>query len=443
MNPPQDATFSTPGPRWLPWAFALIWFLALVLPAILLGYNHTPAAVDQNVWHIPQTNHFIEHPSHVFSYPAKSATTPGHHLFLALTAKLYGYSAIDEHTVLVRLINALFGIGLLVLALKITARLSGSMWRALTFTLPLACSMYVLSGAIWIVTDDGALFFYALLLYFFLFHENAAWKAGLAAACLVFWRQIYLPVAGAMVFKDIRLVVSPPLEGGGRGRARAASKLLLAIVPAAIVVAAFVASWGGFQPPEFREFNRMTFHAAVPLHALALFGLLSVLWLPLLASSLTGFSRKTLTLAALGSSVVVLSLWLMGPSLYNMEAGRWGSIIWSLAGRLPSWNERSLLLIVLALFGAVVFVLLFAEAIRRKYYPVELIMLALYFLAYSAQVQAWQRYIEPHILLTLAVTAARQETPGKFRFAGPLVLAAGLLALSLGRVYGVVPQISN
>src|SRR5262249_15296821 len=129
-----------------------------------------------------------------------------------------------------------------------------------------------------------------------------------------------------------------------------------------------------------------------------------------------------------GVALVILALWLGGYTDYNRLEGRWGSLTWVLAGKGPIFDGPSPAVLVLALAGGAVLSLMFAHAVTSRYFPAAATMLSLYILGYSVQILAWQRYLEPHVFLTLAVFAAQigQAQSGqlkKLALAGPLIFA--------------------
>jgi hypothetical protein len=405
--------------------------LVLVVPAIVARANGSSAHGDMTQFHIPQINHFIQHPFDFFDYRASSATTPGLHIFFGWSARLLGYAAIDEHSMPMRFLNVGFALGLLALAWSAVFRLSGSPLLAFCLAAPLTGSSYVLSGSMCITTDNGAMLFYALGLWTLLFARDRPWLGALANSLMVMWRQLYLPVIGA--FGLVWL-----LEG------RKKRELLLALaacVPPVLLVGLYVYHWGGLTPAVSRNYNEARFNVAVPLNALALTGLFALPFALHLLAPLEALSARDRRLAAVGGGVVALGVWLAGPSSYDFDAARWGSVVWALAGKTPLIADRSPAVLLLAVLGGALLAAMLLLSHREQRVLPELFVLGSYLVGYCAQVFAWQRYIEPAIFLTLAVFSARR--PSRWRLAplGPLALAILFMGLTQARIWGLVGRV--
>lgn len=436
-RPPRGGGEAPPGAAPRPAMAAvlvlLVVFAAQGLPALFGGLATMFSHGDMVRFHLPQINYFITHPLTVLDYPPTGATMPGHHLLLAWFARGLGHEIVTETTWSVRLLNWGLAAAFVTAAWAICTRLSGRPWRALALALPLAASPYVLGSAIWITTDDTALLHYSLLLAALLFRPHQPALAAVAAVLLVYWRQIYLPVAAAATLFSTS---ADPARSRGQWPWR-----LLASVPALLVVAVYVRHWDGFTPRIAQLYNQLTFNPAVPLHALALTGLFTIPYIPFLWPAARAVDRRRVLQGAGVAALLVLALWLAGPSTWDTDAGRWGSIVWVLARRTPAIAGRSPLLLLLAAAGGAALAVLALHARQTRERPVELGMLILCFLGISSQVFAWQRYVEPVVLLTFAVAAARQPLVHRLAFVGPLLLAAGLAAMAQARIWGLVGRL--
>ena len=124
---------------------------------------------------------------------------------------------------------------------------------------------------------------------------------------------------------------------------------------------------------------------------------------------------------------------------YDMDAGRWSGIVWSLAQRAPVIaNHTSSAIALLAIIGAIaILALLCAIPARTRW--ILLAALAAFTAAQTTNFQAWQRYVEPFALMWLALACVRIPTPEQrglahLRWVLPAILGtgfAGLTALSL------------
>jgi hypothetical protein len=380
-------------------------FLASASLPLIFNWNNSAAASDSHIFHIPQINTFLAEPFNVFSYPATSATTPGYHILLAWLMSVLGYPDVGDGTVPLRLINLAVGCVPVAAAWLIARRLSGCPWHAAALVAPVAGSSYVLSSASFVTTDNAALAFYTLALFLMVLHGRSAAVLSIsllgAAAC----RQVYLPIAGALalsVFDDCwtgRYAECLNL--------RRFLKVAVICLPAVILTGLWAVSWGGFVPPEFRQQNGASFNIAVPVQALSLTGLFAFTFALPASSLVKVLSDKICIYIAAASALIALPLWLACPTAYDAATGLWGSVIWTAAAHSPQIGSHSLVVLLLTLSGVAVIAVLLTHAFMRSYFPAETLLLLFYLIGYSAQPLAWQRYVEPQILLTLGVFTAR------------------------------------
>lgn len=413
------------------WLLAIsIVFLLLVVPPIFAGVATMAQHGDMVKFHLPQINYLIQHPLDIVHYDASSATTPGHHILVAWVAKILGYEQVTEADIPLRLLNVFVGLGLIAAAWTTFYRMSKDLLFATACTLPLVGSNYVLTASIWINTDNGAMLFYTLALYSMLFYtERVQWTA-IAVLLMVMWRQIYLPVVGAFALPAL-------LPGPDRKK-----RIILAVasvVPTALVVAIYANAWNGLTPGTTQTYNKFTLNFSVPLHAVALVGLYTCAYALLLWPTLKELDAKGKKIAFGVGAAVGTVLWAIAASNYDNQAGRWGSLIWVLAKKSPAIGDKSIVVLLLAILGSSTIAAMGWRAIRDRYYPPELLMLLGYFAGYSAQIFAWQRYIEPAIFITLGVHCARTDAKSsRLALAGPVLMAVVFGLMSELRIWGAV-----
>jgi hypothetical protein len=416
--------------KYLPIIFILVIFAGLVVPATFRDYYDTQQGHDMQEHHLPQVNTFIARPFSIFDYPANAASTPGHHIALAWIARILGYSSIADTTYPIRLINALFGVAVVIVAWITFYSRASTSWKASILTVPLAFSSYVLFAAIWINTDDGALLWYELVVAIAASNITLPLAAVLLCSALVMWRQIYLPVTGIFVLSWLakkRTLRSLPVP-------------VLATVAPAAIVGIYYWYWKGLVPPNFKSFNDVRFQFATPLSALALIGLV----LPFYFGYLYWPISKLLRLrprAVLCITMGVAAAWCLGPTDHSVEWGRWGGVVWTLALHAPSFGAHSFAVLCLAIVGAIILVSMIAETWPWGKYSAGTICLVLYLVGYSLQMEAFQRYIEPQILFTYGFWASAEKNESRRAWLGPLFLAIMLMTLAAFRAYGLSSQI--
>jgi hypothetical protein len=186
------------------------------------------------------------------------------------------------------------------------------------------------------------------------------------------------------------------------------------------------------------QLNKPGLYPYVWLHELAFCGIFAVLFAPLRLEEFLRFLRdpgdRFVRIPAL---LVATLLWLGTPSDFDPEAGRWGSLVWSAAAHGPVIFDRSPMVLVLALLGAAYLGFAICAARLRPRFPVELAAVLLYMAGLALSPAAYQRYVEPFLLLTFGVLAARSGiAPGRraLRLA-PLAATAGVyLVFALRRL---------
>jgi hypothetical protein len=342
---------------------------------------------------------------------------------------LLGYASVDENTLPLKLINLAIGCAPVLLAWLIASRLSGLPWRAAALAAPVAGSSYVISGASFVTTDNGAFAFYALALFLLIFHRRAAFALAATLAGAVAWRQIYFPIAGTVALSVVDEPWRRPLTQLLQPR-RLAHAIAICL-PAIVLLAAWAINWGGLVPPEFRRINGASANGAVLIQALALTGLYALAF-ALPASALAGaFDSKTWRRIAVVSLALALALWLAIPTTFDKADGRWGSVIWTLAAHSPHLGAHSIVVLLLTFVGVFALAAILVHSCQRNYFPAEFLLLTFYFVGCSAQPLAWQRYVEPHIFLTLGAFTARLPKTKPWCDAIPVGLAVANAALTV------------
>ncbi len=390
--------------------------LAASLPALALalaGHNTGRGAWDSIVYHEPFIRQLADAwPRFDLSDPL-TATTPGYHLLLATVAA----AGADSETAL-RLVSALIGAALAALVAAWCARRTSTL-DAVLLTLPLACSVYVLSSSAWLLPDNLAWIGVSLVLMLALADrrlspERLPSRATIAAAAvlalLVFTRQIHLWAAGVVWLaawlgpdrpdRPFRLFDQIPAR-----LTRTAAAIALTL-PAFLVVAWFVRHWGGLTPPRFQS-DITGVNPATPAFILVQIAVLTIGFGPWLAPALLRALRHRPLIPLAGAGVGLL-LALIPPTTFDADAGRYSGW-WSLAHAAPVlFGRTSAAFLILAPVGGVVLAGALSGVPRRTAW-LMLGALTAFAVAQSATINSWQRYHEPFLLILLALLAAAQE----------------------------------
>lgn len=385
--------------------------------------------LDQEVFHLRAVRMFAA------QWPAfdlvnySSATTPGYHLLLATAAKVVGTGETA-----MRLLGATFGVALVGLAAGYFRIRGCSALESVLLALPLAVSLYTFSSAAWVLPDDAAwLAILATLIVAFEAPRRAWLLGGLALLFLVLVRQIQVwaiapLVASAWIGDEAR-------QGGSlrqaflsrpRARLRRSLPMIAAAVPAVGALIAFFLLWGGAVPPAGE--GNAGGNAAMPVVVLALAGGFGALFSGYLWGAFKRLDARARTLGVVaGAAILATLLSLLPPTSYNAEDGR-STGVWEVAKRLPTLEDHSLLMVGLAGLGAAV-IAAWVFALRRRDALIWLTAWVAFTAANAASEAAWQRYLEPFVLIMFALAASRLPRDRSER--PPIPALAGIVLTSV------------
>ncbi|MBL8991680.1 MAG: hypothetical protein JNJ48_08900 [Phycisphaerae bacterium] len=436
---------------WAP-ALALTACFALAAAAIIF-FGSTPERirVDQNDYHLQAIRSFAQQWPRPDLHDYASATTPGYHLLMAGASGVVG----DGERPL-RLASLLISLPLVGLMAHWCVRRAGRPGAAL-MALPFACSPYVLASGAWLLPDNAAwLGVLGVLMFCWRGRVDGWFVAGgaLVLAVLVLTRQIHLwtaapLLAAAWIGNGASGDERPPLLsriefglllGEPRARVARAAAALVAATPAVALLAAFVSAWGGLVPPRFQTVLHGG-NAATPAFVLSLLAIYGLALAPLLWDRLVELVRErpaVLLLALTAGAAVAL----VPATTYSVEDGRWTGL-WQVAAQAPVIGGRtSVIILLLAPAGAVVAALI-ASGLNLRERWVWLAALAGFTLAQSANHACWQRYVEPALLMLVAMAGARlladvnrSGVHRRVATAAPVALAVLLAAVASRTLFG-------
>ncbi|WDF72862.1 hypothetical protein [Novosphingobium sp. KACC 22771] len=400
------------------WALGL--FLCLTLPVILTGSaGHDGLAYDAVTFHLPQINYFLAHPGNLLNYPATATTLPLYHALMGVMGRLAGLTMVDNSTLVVRLVHFMISAaGLILLTSRLRCRLDAPM--ALLLALPLATCWYVISGAVYFGTDGPAL---TLVLIALLDWEKSRLPAQALLLLLVAGtRHLLLPFVGLLY--GIRALA-----------ARSPATLIavgMAAMPAVLMLAIYIRQWGGLTPPGMvAALNPKGLFPYALLGHLGVAGMWGVGFGALRFPQWTAFLvERKIQIALVALNILVLTLWAIVPTDPIPEAGRFGSITWSLA-RVGLFGHHSVAVLIMAMAGATTLLLMALDLKAAGQLPSEIMALAGFLCALMLTYAAYQRYSEPMILAVFTVASIKTCGRGKVSFGQALPLL-GLCLLSIG-----------
>lgn len=373
-----------------------------------------------------------------------SATTPGYHLLLAGVAR---FISADRHAL--QVVSAIIASGWLGLLVALAARSAGAV-RGLVFVLPLAMSAYVMQSAAFLLPDDLAWFMLLMTMLLCLkgWTPRVALATGLAAALAVFVRQPLIWLVGvawlsawlsASESKPGRSLVRSVTIENLPARLSRTAIAALATLPALGLMVYFASIWHGLTLPRYQHLHEGV-GASTVVFVLANIGFASVffgvsLW-PIVRE-LWLRARLSLVVAAGGAGMVAT----VQPSTFDEAAGR-ASGIWTLGQRLPHVGDVSLFVFGLAVLGGVAMLgwLVTFDTRRRL---ILLAALAGFTAAQSMNKLTAQRYVEPFVMMLVALAAARcvglcSPRLRRFLLVGPILYALFGIAVNLRSFKGAM-----
>ena len=440
-------------------------FLLATLVPVLTGFDQLPRkSIDHDRNHVPVIRTFAE------AWPSPdltdydSATTPGMHLIMAAATRVFG----DSETML-QCLSSLFGAGLILAAWWFASRTAGGTVAAWCM-LPLACSPYVLGNAIWVMTDNLALATIAITVGISIFIQPSGRSGTTSAIALIasvcirqinVWPSAVAAVVPWLAATPIRRRL-PFHDALDRRFSRAAVVAgVIGMVGAFAVLGWFAWLWGGLVPPAFQPGGDGAAQHAGGLNL-----------------AVSGYSLTLLCVYAAPAMIVLLPLWKEDPvvrrwigwgvalgtvvgvmleSAPGPDAGRVGGWLWTIAAMGPEVADRSIVIAIGAAIGGGVAGGLLGIVSRSGRSRAAWIMLGFgvsFLAAYTANLQAFQRYFDPVVLLAAGwslslmhggrtdagpVTGSRLVVAGAATAALQIVLATATLYVPLLLEHGRTP----
>lgn len=426
-----------------PWLFA-----AAAVPLIVVNLRRGRGQFDQEVFHARVIAQFVHDWPRVDLRDYLSATTPGYHLVMAAVSKL----GLDSLLAL-KVVSSLFTFAMLWLLeravrrrLESNDRSTGrpsSRWLSLALVAPVVGSMYVFIPGVWLQPDNAG--WLGVLVMLLIALRDRFDRVSLIGGCvtltlLVWTRQSHLWAAG-LLWVAAWLGSGPGVTPITRITRDRITRIMLALavsLPAIASLAYFYKLWGGLTPPYFHKQHAAGFNLATPAFALALIAIFSHFFIAWLAPGLAELGKSTrgrVVMAAAVASGLLLAV--LPETTYVYEARSTG--LWNLIKALDQrgvvlGGRTSPLLVALAPLGALCIAAWLAHLVSaRRARDAWIIGLGLagFIAAQTANTNAWQRYLEPMLLMAMALMAAMLPRPVVRRaWIGPALLGLLLAALT-------------
>lgn len=381
----------------------------LILWIVIFASHRIPWRVhyDQSLYHEPAIRNFIERWPSLDLYDYLSATTPGYHLIVAMSSSVFG----DSPTTM-RIVSG-------VIALVFVGFFGASMssrvkpMTAGMLAWPLACSMYVVQSAVYLLPDNLGWLAVCGMVVMALRVTPSAWCIGFMGVWLVFVvcaRQVHAWTFGLVLcsawlaeVKSREKYVGAALIAGFGRKIKPFMIGCLAVVPGLLLLYGFVRMWDGPVPPRFASQYPGGVNAASTAFTLSLIAIFGVFQIPVISPTLGTLWRSAkhrIFISATGGLLAAA----LTPTNFDYAAGR-RSGLWNVAAKLPNIGHTSLLILVLSTAGAVVLLALL-KPIRARDRIIMCAAFAGFCLAAAAGVELWQRYTEPFIIMFIALLVA-------------------------------------
>ncbi|MDA1007743.1 MAG: hypothetical protein O2800_01880 [Planctomycetota bacterium] len=312
-------------------------------------------------------------------------------------------------------------------------------WTAGALTLPLALNPYVVAGGAWITTDSASILCIVIVIAGCLRalrdERLPSWTVALAAIGAVSIRQSSIWVEGAIA-SSIAITL---LQGSNFRPRDWLAPLVALIVPCAVVIA-LAMLWGGLVPPAYVSIHKQTINPT----ALVLFLATLALWGSASALVLNWIRRPFPWL--IGIAVLIVAIWI--PTDRNVEVGRFGGVLWTIAAKTGSFSSTSPFLVVAAAVGAIAAARI-ASMMGGHGHQREVVVLAaagaLCAAALAANPMSFERYAEIPILavLPMALAFACAGNPAAEVRVRRVAIVSALLALALTLSLFVLPALEK
>ena len=394
------------------------------------------AAWDAFYYHVPQINEFITNGFRP-DYSNFVAMTPGLHLLYAYLARGFGITSFAYDSGLLFAVHSLWMVAYLALNMFIIGKVYQRNNAGLIIVLPMLASAYPVYSWVWPTTDLPATVLYltAIAIEFRTWREiNRLAAYAVLGVAGVLLRQHY----GFLAAVPAGILVANAIIHRTRLDPVKLLVYLLPVVPALAVLAYFVSIWHGLVPPD-QAYHFAPFSEPVSLaHVLGFTGLVGLPCAVSLWRLLAGNNRTPIRIlvAAIVCGLVAVVALPLDPSV---AAGRYGSMLWTIEGKIPSQLLRDVFLWGAISLGAAIWMAVATLCWRQRDVIPTVVVYTMYAGTLLVQEFCFQRYVEEPILLTLAIFIVWQTRLPKAEsilwgicFGGYMLLGWGKLFQGVG-----------
>lgn len=390
------------------------------------------AAWDAFYYHVPQINEFITNGFRP-DYSNFVAMTPGLHLLYAYLARGFGITSFAYDSGLLFAVHSLWMVAYLALNMFIIGKVYQRNNAGLIIVLPMLASAYPVYSWVWPTTDLPATVLYltAIAIEFRTWREiNRLTAYAVLGAAGVLLRQHY----GFLAAVPAGILVANAIIHRTRLDPVKLLVYLLPVVPALAVLAYFVSIWHGLVPPD-QAYHFAPFSEPVSLaHVLGFTGLVGLPFAVSLWRLLAGNNRTPIRIlvAAIVCGLVAVVALPLDPSV---AAGRYGSMLWTIEGKIPSQLLRDVFLWGAISLGAAIWMAVATLCWRQRDVIPTVVVYTMYAGTLLVQEFCFQRYVEEPILLTLAIFIVWQTRLPKAESVLWGICFGGYMLLGWGKLF--------
>lgn len=379
---------------------------------------------DQNTFHLPQINYFKNEYFNLFNYKSTTATTPGQHFFYAVILKILNYNGISDNYFKLRIIHSIFNIFIIII-FAILFRSFSKKLNTIYYLFPIIFSPYFINGALYITTDNGALGFIALSM-FFLFkseinHTNICY-ANIANTLSILWRQNTIWLQLPLFVSSIKSLL----------KRKKYYYFFSHLIPL-IALTYFVINWGGLTPKEFQKVHSKGLNFSSVIYCLALSSIFSIFYLNNFIDNIklipVKWKRKLAFFGILLGSIIGILI----PSQMNYNSGRWGGYLWTASTYFPNIYNRSVLLIFMTIIGSIILVYIF-YLLYKKDKLLSIVLFLSWILSTTSNFFVFHRYFEPTLLLFFSLFSLQLRIDPNKIPTGVIILSILLLLIFVSSI---------
>jgi hypothetical protein len=364
---------------------------------------------DARDYHFPIINYFIQHGFDLNYPPDLVAMFPGMHMYFASVARAFGWSELGFTSAKALLVQSVLGILLLCALYRVAVNVTRSPAAVVILMLPVLSSSFVLYSWVWPTTDLGSLAFYTWMLALLVVAPRPTAGTSLAHSLLTGAAVMFRQSSAVMGAASLANIIVRAITHRAKKPSLASIALSLPpIIVALVCVGWLISIWGGLVPTGFQRHVANGFSIVSGVHIFALSGLIA--WPFALPQWRVLAKDRRLLIGTLAGALAIAILCCMAlPLEFNIEAGRSNSLIWNLQRVFLHHPFDIAFVGVMIAIGSFLWISMLVACCKRSDFPPELVMFGLFAASLLVQKTAWQRYVEPQLLLTLGVYFSRQE----------------------------------